>query len=379
LIPFNRPCVLGTELKKISDVFTNEKFSGDGHFSKKCHEHLKKKLNVKKALLTTSCTDALEMAALLINLKPGDEVIMPSFTFVSTANAFALRGATIVFIDIDPLTMNLDLACLTKAITKNTKAIVVVHYGGWCCDMKELKKVCNDNNLFLIEDAAQSYLSTFQNKSLGSWGDLSCLSFHETKNIQCGEGGALLINQKELVERAEIIREKGTNRSKFFRGQVDKYSWVDLGSSFLPSELNAAFLLAQLEDDEVIIKKRIDIWNQYQDELSEFEFAKPLSETKINGHLFALKLKDLEQRTLFIEFMKNKKITTSFHYIPLHSSEAGKKFGRFHGQDHFTTRESERIARLPLYHALTQQEVSYITKTIKSFFEQIKRSTTRSS
>lgn len=368
MIPFNVPVVLGTEKDFVADLFVKKKFSGDGHYSKLCHEALAKYLGAPKVLLTTSCTDALEMAALLIDIKEGDEVIMPSYTFVSTANAFVLRGAKVVFIDVNEDTMNIDENLIEAAITSRTKAVVVVHYAGWSCDMEKVASLCKKHSLSLIEDAAQALGATYKGKKLGTFGALSCFSFHETKNIQCGEGGALVINDESYFKRAEIIREKGTNRSQFFRGQTDKYTWVDVGSSFLPSEFNAAFLFAQLQKIDFINADRVRIWNKYHKELNEtFEILECPDYCTNNAHLFSIKLKDLEERTRFISFLKENDIVAPFHYVPLHTAPAGKQFSRFHGEDVHTTRESERLVRLPLFFGMTEEDQDKIIRVIKSF------------
>lgn len=377
-IPFNVPAYTGKEIDYIKQAIANKQLSGDGFFTKKCSAWFKEKLNCREALLTTSCTSALDMCALLIDIKPGDEVIMPSYTFVSTANAFALRGAKIVFVDIRPDTMNLDEKLIEKAITKKTKAIVVVHYAGVACEMTSVKKIAKKHRLFLIEDAAQAVTSTYKNKFLGAIGDLGCYSFHETKNFSCGEGGALVINNKKFIERAEIIREKGTNRSRFFRGQVDKYTWVDLGSSYLPSELNAAYLFAQLEASKKITAKRKKIWEYY------FQKLEPLANQGLislpfipkncgqNYHLFYFKAKDLGERTALLSHFKKQGILAVFHYVPLHSAEAGLKYGRFSGKDVCTTKESERLIRLPLYFGLSFDKLRAIVKTVFNFYQETK-------
>lgn len=370
-IPFNRPAITGTEKKYLDDVFIKERFSGDGFYSRECQAVLEKYLDVPKVLLTTSCTDALEMAALLLNIQAGDEVIMPSFTFVSTSNAFVLRGAKIVFVDIKPETMNLNESLIEAAITPRTKAIVLVHYAGWSCDMEKVIALSKKYNLPVIEDAAQALGASFKGKKLGTFGALSCFSFHETKNIQCGEGGALVINDEKFIQRAEIIREKGTNRSQFFRGQTDKYTWVDVGSSFLPSELNAAFLYSQLQSIDMINSDRVASWNKYKKELSGIiELIDCPDYCNNNAHLFAVKLENINERTDFIDFLKLKNISAVFHYIPLHASEAGKKYGVFSGVDEFTSKESERLVRLPLYYGMKTEEVEYTCKAIKDFISQ---------
>lgn len=354
-IPFNRPYLVGKELDYIAQAHANGQLSGDGAFTRQCHTWLEQKTGTRKALLTHSCTAALEMAAMLLELTPGDEVIMPSFTFVSTANAFVLRGAVPVFVDIRPDTLNIDETLIEAAVTSRTKAICVVHYAGVSCDMNAIAAIARKHGLFVIEDAAQGILSTYEERPLGSIGDLAALSFHETKNVISGEGGALLINNPALIERAEIIREKGTNRSKFFRGQVDKYTWVDIGSSYLPSELIAAFLAAQLEQAEEITRRRIAIWNRYQ------AWAEPLEQGGTvrrpivppncahNAHMYYLLLKGLNARTHFIESMKSAGIGAVFHYVPLHNSPAGARFGRSFGELPVTESTSDRLVRLPLW------------------------------
>ena len=330
--------------------------------------------NTKKALITTSGTSALEMAAILANIQPGDEVIMPSYTFVSTANAFVLRGAKIVFVDIRPDTMNIDETQIEDAITEKTKAIVPVHYAGVACEMDTICDIAKRHNLLVIEDAAQGVMSRYKGKALGSIGDLGCYSFHETKNYSSGEGGAILVNHPEFVERAEIIREKGTNRTKFFRGQVDKYTWVDIGSSYLQSELNCAYLYGQIEKPEIINNDRMKSWQLY------YRHLQPLADRgcielpvipegcEHNAHMFYVKVSNLEERSRLISFLKDNCIGAVFHYIPLHSSPAGQRFGRFHGEDRYTTVESERLLRLPMYYGLTEENISYITKTLYDFY-----------
>ena len=334
-----------------------------------------KKLDQKKALLTTSCTHALEMSAILIDIQPGDEVIMASYTFSSTANAFVLRGAKIVFIDITPETMNMDASLVEAAITEKTKAIVVMHYAGVACDMDTIIEIAKKYHLFVVEDAAQGIMSTYNGQALGAIGDIGCFSFHETKNYTMGEGGALLVNNERFIERAEIIREKGTNRSQFHRGQVDKYSWMDQGSSYLPSELNAAYLWAQLESADQINNDRLKTWRIYYDTLSELA-ARGLLELPYipqtcthNAHMFYIKLNDINQRQDMIEFLKSRGIMSVFHYIPLHSAPAGNTFGRFHGSDSYTTKESERLLRLPLFYQLNSTETVYICDSVKEFFD----------
>ena len=373
-IKFNEPLQLSKQKDYLLEVFNEGKFSGDGSFTKKCHELLEKHTSTKKALLTTSCSHALEMTALLANIKAGDEIIMPSFTFVSTANAFVLQGARIVFVDIRPDTMNIDEKKIEAAITNKTKAIVPVHYGGVSCDMDFIVSIAKKYNLLVIEDAAQCIGSYYKGKPVGILGNMSCFSFHETKNIHSGEGGALFINENKYIERAEIIREKGTNRSRFLRGQVDKYTWVDVGSSYLPSELNAAILYAQLEQENEITSKRLKIWEQYYSLLSilqdenKIELPRVPVECKHNAHLFFIKLKDIDERQNMIDFLLQRKINTAFHYIPLHSADAGKLFGVFHGEDQFTTKESERLLRLPMHLSLSIADVEKICHHIIEFF-----------
>lgn len=376
MIPFNIPPYIGKEQEYIKQVIEkHKKLCGDGLFTKKCNKWFEDNFGCKKAFLTTSCTHALEMAALLINIKPGDEVIMPSFTFVSTANAFVLRGAKIVFVDIRPDTMNINEELIEKAITKKTKAIVPVHYAGVSCEMDKIMKIAKEYNLYVIEDAAQGVMSKYRGKALGTIGDFGCYSFHETKNYTMGEGGALLIQNENFIERAEIIREKGTNRSKFFRGQVDKYTWLDIGSSYLPSEINAAYLYAQLEDAENINENRLYIWNIYYEELKDLQEKGKIdlpyipNECEHNAHMFYLKCGSLEERTKFINYLKENNINAVFHYIPLHISEAGLKYGSFNGEDKFTTKESERIVRLPLYYNIEESKVYYIIDKIIKFYK----------
>ena len=374
MIPFNIPLVTGKETIYIHQAIQSRKFCGDGSFTKKCNEWLENNAKTKKALLTTSCTHALEMAAILADIQEGDEIIMPSFTFVTTANAFVLRGAKIIFVDVRPDTMNIDETKIEETITNKTKAIVPVHYAGVSCEMNRIMELAKKYNLLVIEDAAQGMMSSYKEKALGSIGHMGCYSFHETKNYSCGEGGAILINNEKFVERAEIIREKGTNRLRFLKGQVDKYTWVDIGSSYLPSELNAAFLYAHLEMAEVVNKKRVCLWDRYYQNLKDLEAKGVLGLPQIpshcnhSAHMFYIKLKDIEERQNVIKFLKDNGIQTVFHYIPLHSSLAGKRFGRFMGEDKYTTIESERLLRLPLYYDLTLEEVDYITKHIEKFF-----------
>lgn len=375
MINFNCPPIYGNEINYLAQALENGKLSGDGPFTKKCHEWMQKQLPCSKALLTTSCTHALEMAAILCDIQPGDEVIMPSYTFVSTANAFVLRGAKIVFIDIRPDTMNMDETLIEQAITSRTKAIVPVHYAGVSCDMDAIMQLAEKYRLWVVEDAAQGFLSKYKTKNLGTIGHMGCYSFHETKNITCGEGGALVINDEKLIERAEVIREKGTNRSKFFRGQVDKYTWVDIGSSYLPSELNAAYLYAQLEVVEKIYQQRMNSWETYYQELlplahkSKLELPVIPDDCEQNAHMFYIKVKNLAERTAFIDYLKKQNILSVFHYIPLHSSPQGSKVAIFYGDDRYTTTESERLVRLPLYYGLQNNDLNKIISVIYRFFD----------
>ena len=374
-INFNVPPFTGREMIYIKQAVDAQKICGDGQFTAKCNKWIENKTGCEKALLTTSCTHATELAALLADIRPGDEVIMPSYTFVSTADAFVLRGATPVFVDIRPDTMNIDETLIEDAITERTKAIVPVHYAGVGCEMDAIMDIAGRHNLMVIEDAAQGIMSTYKGQALGAIGDMGCFSFHETKNFSMGEGGALLMKDSRFIEDAEIFREKGTDRSKFFRGQVDKYRWVNYGSSYLPSDMNAAFLWAQLELADEITKARMDRWNQYDALLRDLA-AKGLIEQPFvpdycthNAHMYYIKVRDLEQRSDFINFMKSKDVLTVFHYVPLHTAPAGLKYGRFHGEDNFTTRESDRLVRLPMYYALTEDDVNYICECVHEYFE----------
>ncbi len=375
MIPFNVPPFVGKEFDYINLAVKAKKICGDGEFTKKCDALLEQMTGAKKVLLTTSCTSALEMAAILADIKPGDEVIMPSYTFVSTANAFVMRGATIVFVDVRPDTMNIDETKIEEAITDKTKAIVPVHYAGVGCEMDTINSIAKKHNLLVIEDAAQGVMSSYKGKALGSIGAFGCFSFHETKNYSSGEGGAILINSEKYIEQAEIIREKGTDRSKFHRGQVDKYTWRDMGSSYLPSELNAAYLLAQLEEAEKINNDRLASWNLYYEKLSELA-KKGVIELPIipegcehNAHMFYIKTKDIEERSRLITHLKANGVGAVFHYIPLHSSPAGQKFGRFSGEDKYTTKESERLLRLPMYYGLKKEDIETATNAIKEFYK----------
>ena len=375
MIRFNIAPYVGKELEYVKQAVESMHICGDGEFTKKCNEWLEKKTGTSKALLTTSCTHALEMAALLCDIKEGDEVIMPSYTFVSTADAFVLRGAIPVFIDVNPKTMNIDETLIEDAITPKTKAIAVVHYAGISPDMDVIMDIAKRHNLMVVEDAAQGIMSTYKGKSLGTFGDYGCLSFHETKNYSMGEGGALLIKDPEKVVDAEIFREKGTNRSQYYRGQVDKYRWMNYGSSYLPSELNAAYLYAQLEVADMINDKRLAVWDKYYKELSELrdkgyiELPYVPEYAQHNGHMFYIKTKDLEERTKIIKFLGENDILAVFHYVPLHTAPAGEKFGRFHGEDRYTTSESDRLVRLPLFYSITDEQTDYIIDKVKEFYK----------
>ena len=374
MIKFNVPPFTGKELEYMKIAISEGKICGDGCFTKKCNEWIENNTKTEKALLTTSCTHALEMAALLSDVRPGDEVIMPSFTFVSTADAFVLRGAKIVFVDIRPDTMNIDESLIEEAITPKTKVIVPVHYAGVSCEMDTIMDIASRHGLKVVEDAAQGVMSSYKGKALGTIGDFGCYSFHETKNYSMGEGGALLIRDKKDVEPAEIIREKGTNRSKFFRGQIDKYTWVEQGSSYLPSDLNAAYLYAQLELAEEINNNRLDSWQSYKEGLVELQNAGKIELPYIpkdcihNAHMFYLKAKDVEERTRLIDYLKSHDILSVFHYVPLHSAPAGIKYGRFYGEDRYTTKESERLLRLPMYYGLKKDEIEKIEELINKFY-----------
>lgn len=374
-INFNVPPFTGREMIYIKQAVDAQKICGDGQFTAKCNKWIENKTGCEKALLTTSCTHATELAALLADIRPGDEVIMPSYTFVSTADAFVLRGATPVFVDIRPDTMNIDETLIEDAINERTKAIVPVHYAGVGCEMDVIMDIAGRHNLMVIEDAAQGIMSTYKGQALGAIGDMGCFSFHETKNFSMGEGGALLMKDSRFIEDAEIFREKGTDRSKFFRGQVDKYRWVNYGSSYLPSDMNAAYLWAQLELADEITKARMDRWNQYDALLRDLADKGLIEQPFVpdycthNAHMYYIKVRDLEQRGDFINFMKSKDVLTVFHYVPLHIAPAGLKYGRFHGEDNFTTRESDRLVRLPMYYALTEDDVNYICECVHEYFE----------
>ena len=371
---FNVPPYTGKEAEYIAQAVQNQKICGDGEFTKKCNKWIEEKTGTKKCLLTTSCTHATELAALLLDIKPGDEVIMPSYTFVSTADAFVLRGAVPVFVDIRPDTMNIDEKLIEDAITDKTKAIVPVHYAGVSCEMNTIMDIAGRHNLYVVEDAAQGIMSSYKGQALGTFGEFGCFSFHETKNYSMGEGGALLIRDESFVERAEIIREKGTNRSQYYRGQVDKYRWVDFGSSYLPSDMNAAYLYAQLEVAEEINDARLAVWNRYYENLTPLAESGRIELPVVpegcvhNAHMFYIKAADMEERTALINFLKENDILSVFHYIPLHTAPAGQKFGRFQGEDRFTTRESERLLRLPMYYKLTPDDADSISGKVKEFY-----------
>ncbi len=374
-IPFNLTHTVGYEIDFIQQAIANLHLSGDGYFTQKCQAWLEKEVGCPKALLTQSCTTALEMSALLINIKQGDEVIMPSFTFVSTANAFVLYGGVPVFVDIRNDTLNLDETKVEEAITSKTKAIVPVHYAGVGCEMKTLMEIANRHNLYVIEDAAQGIMSKYQNRSLGSFGHLGAYSFHQTKNVICGEGGALLINDPRFIERAEIIREKGTNRSQFFRGQVDKYTWVDIGSSYLPGEINAAFLWAQLKEADRITENRMISWNLYHEAFMELEekgfLQRPVipQECKHNAHIYYILVKDLETQQKILKKLKAQGIDAVFHYVPLHSSPAGRKYGQTHGDLVNTDKVSEQLIRLPLWVDMTPGHLMQVVDAIYCSFD----------
>ena len=375
MINFNVPPYAEKAMDYIRECVENQKICGDGPYTKKCNEWIEEKTGTAKCLLTTSCTHATELAALLLpEIGPGDEVIMPAYTFVSTADAFVLRGAVPVFVDIRPDTMNIDDRLIEEAVTERTKAIVPVHYAGVACEMDTIMDIADRHHLAVIEDAAQGIMSAYKGKALGTIGDFGCFSFHETKNYSMGEGGALLIRDERNVEAAEIIREKGTNRSKFYRGQIDKYTWINYGSSYLPSDMNAAYLYAQLEIAEEINDARLTIWNRYYENLAPLAEAGKIELPVVpegcvhNGHMFYLKARDIEERTALIAYLKDNGIHAVFHYVPLHTAPAGLKFGRFHGEDRYTTRESERLLRLPMYYGLELGQVEYICETLGKFY-----------
>lgn len=375
MIPFNRPPHTGNEDQYVIAAMRSDKISGDGHFGHQCQEWFEQQLRCPKALLTPSCTQALDMAAMLLDIQPGDEVIMPSYTFVSTANAFVLRGAKVVFVDIRPDTMNIDERLIEVAITPKTKAIVPVHYAGVACEMDTITDIANRHGLFVIEDAAQGMMSSYRGRTLGTFGQMAAYSFHETKNFTSGgEGGLLIINDGQYVQRAEIIREKGTNRSLFFRGMVDKYSWVDVGSSYLPSEIQAAYLWGQLEWADKITQDRLATWDFYFETLSDLaqkgfiELPTIPTDCQHNGHMFYLKAKNFDERTALIGHLKSDDIYAVFHYVPLHSAPAGLRFSRFHGADVFTTKESERLVRLPIWYGMDVATREHIVKSVLRFY-----------
>ena len=375
LIHFNVPPVVGDEINYIKDAIASQKICGDGDYTKKCNRWMEERFSAQKVMLTTSGSTALDMALLLCDLKNDDEVILPSYTFSSTANSAVLCGAKLVFVDIRPDTMNLDEKKVREAITDKTKVIIVMHYAGVSCDMDAIKAIARENNLLIVEDAAQGIMSTYKGIPLGTIGDFGCYSFHETKNFSMGEGGALVINRAEYIEKAEILREKGTNRSKFFRGEVDKYTWVNFGGSYLPSELNAAYLWAQLQKADEITNRRMALWEHYRESLYSLrerygvEFQTIPDECGHNAHMFYIKAKDLEERTEFIKWMRENNILSVFHYVPLHSAPAGRLFGRFYGEDKYTTKESERLARLPMYYSLSENDQDYVIKKVIEFYE----------
>lgn len=374
MINFNVPPCADKAMDYIKECVENQKICGDGAYTRRCNEWIEEKTGTAKCLLTTSCTHATEMAALLAEIIEGDEIIMPAYTFVSTADAFVLRGAVPVFVDIRPDTMNIDETLIEDAITDRTRAIVPVHYAGVACEMDTIMSIAGKHNLIVIEDAAQGIMSTYKGKALGTFGDFGCFSFHETKNYSMGEGGALLIRDERNIELAEVIREKGTNRSKYYRGQIDKYTWVNYGSSYLPSDMNAAYLYAQLEMADEMNDARIACWNRYYENLlplaesGRLELPVVPKECVHNAHMFFIKAKDIEERTALIAYLKENGVLSVFHYIPLHTAPAGKRFGRFHGVDRYTTKESERLARLPMYYGLTLEQVDFICKMIREFY-----------
>ena len=375
MISFNVPPCTGNELKYISEAVAAHKICGDGQFTKRCNEWMEKRFDANKVMLTTSGSTALDMAFELCELRSGDEVILPSYTFSSTANAAVLCGARLVFADIRPDTMDIDEKRIEAAITDRTKVICCVHYAGVACEMDAIMDIARRHGLMVIEDAAQGVMSTYKGRALGTIGDFGCYSFHETKNYSMGEGGAIVINNPEFNEKAEILREKGTNRSKFFRGQVDKYTWVDFGDSYLPSEINAAYLWAQLEMADKINEDRLSSWNAYYEALRPLAGAGKIELPVIpegcvhNGHMFYIKARDLQERTALISFLKVRGITAVFHYVPLHSAPAGYKFGRFSGDDLYTTKESERLVRLPMYYGLTKEDLQHVIDAVKEFYK----------
>lgn len=374
MISFNVPAFTGKELEYVKEAVLNWHICGDGAFTGKCSKWMEENYKAQKVLLTTSCTHALEMAVLLAGISPGDEIIMPSYTFSSTAAAAAMHGAKLVFVDIRPDTMNIDERLIEEAITEKTKAIMPVHYAGVGCAMDEILTIAKKYDLKVIEDAAQGVHAYYKGQALGTLGDFGCYSFHETKNYTMGEGGALVIREDSYNEKAEILREKGTNRSKFFRGQIDKYTWVDSGSSYLPSDMNAAYLWAQLEVADAINENRLITWNYYQESLKELADEGLIEQpfipeyAKHNAHMYYIKTKDIEERSALIQYLKEQGVQTVFHYIPLHTAPAGKKFGRFCGEDRYTTKESERLLRLPMYYQLKESDRAYVVKKIYEFY-----------
>lgn len=374
MIRFNVPPYVGKETEYMKAAIDSHKICGDGEFTKRCNAWIEEHTGTAKALLTTSGTQALEMAALLSDIQPGDEMILPSYTFVSTANAFVLRGAKLVFVDIRPDTMNIDEKLIEDAITDKTRAIVPVHYAGVGCEMDTIMDIAKRHNLVVVEDAAQGVNAFYKGRALGSIGDYGCFSFHETKNYSMGEGGAILINRPEQIEDAEIIREKGTDRSRFFRGQVDKYTWVNIGSSFLPSDINAAYLMAQLEMADEINENRLQSWTRYNEGLQDLaqegviELPYIPEECTHNAHMFYIKTKDMEERKALISYLKERDIAAVFHYVPLHSAPAGLRFGRFHGEDRYTTKESERLLRLPMYYNLSESDQQKVIDAVHGFY-----------
>ena len=375
MVDFNVPPCVGDELEYVKQAIDSHKICGDGMFTKKCHAWMEERFHAQKVLLTTSGTTALDMAMLMCDLQPGDEVILPSYTFSSTATSAVLAGAKLVFVDIRPDTMNIDENKIEKAITDKTKVIIAMHYAGVACEMDKIMELANKYNLIVVEDAAQGVMSSYKGSALGTIGTFGCYSFHETKNYSMGEGGAILFQDDRYLEPAEILREKGTNRSQYFRGQIDKYTWVGYGSSYLPSDMNAAYLWAQLEEADKINDKRLSIWNFYHEELKELEDKGVLERPYIpeyathNAHMYYIKVKDLRVRTKLLDYLKERGILSVFHYVPLHSATAGKKFGRFHGEDVYTTKESERLCRLPMYYSLSLEEAAEVVKALKEFPE----------
>ena len=375
MITFNIAPFVGSEFRYMKEAVERHKICGDGQFTKKCNLWFEERFGAKKVLLTTSGSTALDMAAFLCGIKPGDEVILPSFTFSSTANSFVLAGAKLVFVDIRPDTMNIDETKIEAAITEKTKVICSVHYAGVACEMDAIMEIARKHNLLVVEDAAQGVMSTYKGKALGTIGDFGCYSFHETKNYSMGEGGAIVINKEDVIEKAEILREKGTNRAQFFRGQVAKYNWVDFGDSYLPSELNAAYLWAQLECADIINNNRLITWRRYYSELSYLNENEKIKLPVIpdgcvhNAHMFYIKLKTLNDRTQFIEYMKENGVLCVFHYVPLHSAPAGKKYGIFVGEDKYTTSESDKLVRLPLYYNMKPEDIQYVIEQVKNYFK----------